>query len=467
MYKSILDPHKAPLEDLLAELGCGDSGLSGVEAKNRLRTYGANELKVRQTTPEIVKFLRQFKNFFALLLMVGGALALFAERLDPGQGNLYIAYALLGVVVLNAIFTYAQEHQSEKIMESFKKLLPSMATVQRDGDVQRIEARFLVPGDVIRLAEGDRIPADGRLIEESLLRVDISGLTGESEPQRLRVDAGNDRILDSRNVVFSGTLVQSGTGRALVVNTGMATQMGNIVKLTKETDEVPSPIHRELTHFIKVISSIAITLGGVFFLVSVGMGKDAIASLIFAIGIIVANVPEGLLPTVTLSLTMASKRMAAKMALIKNLESVETLGSTTVICTDKTGTLTQNKLAVSTLVLNGHEHPADSLAIFDERGLEDIWNVMTLCNNANLTEGGYAGDPTEGALLEFANGIRPITESCADFRIAEQPFDSTRKWMAVICPRPDGKGDRSYLKGAPEIVLDMCDRVLLDGEVLP
>ncbi|MBT3238919.1 MAG: HAD-IC family P-type ATPase, partial [Rhodospirillaceae bacterium] len=356
------EPHKTSLDELFANLGSSPDGLTGEQVRDRLRAYGKNELRVRRATPEIIKFLRQFKNFFALLLMVGGALALLAERLDPGQGNLYIAYALLGVVVLNAAFTYAQEHQSEKIMESFKKLLPSMATVQRDGEVQRLEAKFLVPGDVIRLAEGDRIPADGRLIEESLLRVDISGLTGESEPQRLRVDATSEQLLDSRNMVFSGSMVQSGTGKVMVSNTGMSTQMGDIVKLTKETKEVPTPIHRELTHFIKVISSIAITLGVLFFLVSVGIGKGPIVSLIFAIGIIVANVPEGLLPTVTLSLTMASKRMAGKMALIKNLESVETLGSTTVICTDKTGTLTQNRLAVSTLVINGHEHAADSLA---------------------------------------------------------------------------------------------------------
>lgn len=467
MTDSISDPHKTPLEDLFANLDSGHDGLTGGEAESRLRMYGTNELRVRHATPELVKFLRQFKNFFALLLIVGGALALFAERLAPGQGNLYIAYALLGVVVLNAIFTYVQEHQSEKIMESFKKLLPSMSAVLRDGEVQRIEAKFLVPGDVIRLYEGDRIPADGRLIEENLLKADISGLTGESEPQRLEVDAGHDNILESRNMVFSGTMVQSGTATVLITNTGMTTQMGDIVKLTKATKSVATPIHKELAYFIKVISAIAITLGVLFYLVSVAIGNAAIGSLIFAIGIIVANVPEGLLPTVTLALTMASKRMADKKALIKNLESVETLGSTTVICTDKTGTLTQNRLAVSTLVLNGHEHPAASLAVLDEAGLEDAWYVMTLCNNANLTGDGYAGDPTEGALLKFANGIRPIDRTGADTRIAEQPFDSTRKWMAVVSAAPDGKGKRCYLKGAPEIVLDMCDRVLLDGEALP
>jgi len=227
MHEPLSVPHKTTLDELFVHLGTSADGLSGAEAESRLRTYGSNELRVRHTTPEIIKFLRQFKNFFALLLMVGGALALFAERLDPGQGNLYIAYALLGVVVLNATFTYIQEHQSEKIMESFKKLLPSMTMVSRDGELQQLAARVLVPGDVIRLGEGDRIPADGRLIEENLLRVDISGLTGESEPQRLRVDAGNDRVLDSRNMVFCGSMVQSGTGKALVVGTGMATQMGN------------------------------------------------------------------------------------------------------------------------------------------------------------------------------------------------------------------------------------------------
>ena len=322
--------------------------------------FGSNELRVRRETPEIVKFLRQFANFFALLLFVGSALAFLADYLQPGEGNFHIGVALLAVVLLNALFTYIQEHQSERIMESFRNMLPQMISVQRDGQMARIEARLLVPGDVILLEEGDRVPADGRLIEVNQLKVDHSSLTGESEPQLRKVTCTHDNLMESRNMVFSGTLVQSGNGRALVYGTGMNTQIGQIVQLTKEAATVETPIRKELRHFIRIISTIAIALGLLFFTLSVALGNPFIGSLIFAIGIIVANVPEGLLPTVTLALTMASKRMAKKNALIKNLEAVETLGSTTVICTDKTGTITQNQMRATTLVLGEREWSAQS-----------------------------------------------------------------------------------------------------------
>jgi len=311
--------HELPLAALAARLGSPPGGLTEDEASRRLQEHGANELRVRESTPEIVKFLLQFRNFFAVLLMVGGALAIVAEQLDSGQGNLYIAIALLGVVLLNATFTYVQQHRSERIMDSFRRMLPSLVAVVRNGQTRTAPAEELVPGDVILLHEGDRVPADGRLIEANKLVVDVSSLTGESEPQLLDPEAHHENILDSRNMVFSGTLVHGGEGRVLVSETGMSTQIGSIVRLTKATEDTETPIHRELGYFIEVISAIAMSLGILFFLVSVATGNSAITSLIFAIGIIVANVPEGLLPTVTLALSMASKRMAAKNALVKNL----------------------------------------------------------------------------------------------------------------------------------------------------
>ena len=255
---------------------------------------------------------------------MGSGLALLAEQLDPGLGNLYIAIALFGVTILNATFTYIQEHQSEKIMESFRKMMPTMVRVFRDGVEVEIEASMIVPGDIVRLGEGDRVPADGRLLEDHLLRVNQSSLTGESEAVLLDSHHHADNLLESHNMVFSGSLVESGVGLILICATGMDTQFGKIVQLTKETSVVETPIGKELKYFIRIISSIAIFLGVLFFIVSIIIGKGSISSLIFAIGIIVANVPEGLLPTVTLALAMASKRMARKNALIKNLESVET-----------------------------------------------------------------------------------------------------------------------------------------------
>ena len=455
--------HLATHAGLYQSLKTKREGLTTREAESRLQEAGPNELQVKADLPEWVKFLRQFKNFFALLLIVGGLLAVLAEHLDPGQGNLYIAVALFAVVVLNASFTYFQEFQSERIMESFERMMPTRVTVLRDGERVQLDARNLVPGDVFQLYEGDKVTADARLIETNELTVDLSSLTGESEPQKLSADTASENVLESRNMVFSGSLVQSGDGTAVVCRTGMDTEIGKIVHLTKGTASHETPIHRELTYFIKVISGIAIFLGLLFFAISVMIGKGEIGSLIFAIGIIVANVPEGLLPTVTLALTMASKRMAGKNALIRNLESVETLGSTTVICTDKTGTLTQNRLSVSRLVVGSAEFLTGDDTVTQNGDAESAMEVMALCNNAILTDDGYAGDATEGAMLLFVDQSLSLKRYSKIERVAEEPFSSNTKRMVTVCR--DGRGDHcAYLKGAPEVVLEMCDRVLIDGK---
>ncbi len=459
------DSHRIPLCELEQRLDCSSDGLSSTEAARRLLKTGSNELKARKETPEIIKFFRQFGNFFALLLIAGAALAFLADSLRPAEGNFYIAVALLMVVLLNALFTYIQEHQSERIMESFRNMLPQMIWVLRDGLVSRIEARLLVPGDVIVLEEGDRVPADSRLIEVNQLKVDQSSLTGESEPQLRSLNCTNDSLLESRNMVFSGTLVQSGNGRALVIGTGMNTQIGQIVQLTKEAGSVETPIRRELRHFIRIISGIAITLGTLFFILSIFLGNPFIGSLIFAIGIIVANVPEGLLPTVTLALSMASRRMAKKNALIKNLEAVETLGSTTVICTDKTGTITQNRMKVSTLVLGERLWSAYQHGLSGAQGFDEAWTVMSLCNNARFSGVTPHGDPTECAMLVFAQHQKPLQNMQARFpRIRELPFDSTSKRM--ITTHATWGARLAYMKGAPEIIFAKCTRILHQGQAV-
>jgi sodium/potassium-transporting ATPase subunit alpha len=461
---TITDAHRIALSELERRLNSTCAGLDSSDVARRLSQYGKNELHVRKDTPEILKFLRQFTNFFALLLIAGSALAFLADYLKPGEGNLYIGAALLAVVLLNALFTYIQEHESERIMESFRNMLPQMISVLRDGRVARIEAGLLVPGDVMLLEEGDRIPADGRLTEVNGLKVDHSALTGESEPQLRKLDCTHDHLLESRNMVFSGTLVQSGNGKALVYATGMRTQMGRIVQLTKETDQVESPIRKELRRFIRIISGIAITLGVLFFILSALLGNPFIGSLIFAVGIIVANVPEGLLPTVTLALTMASRRMAQKKALIRHLEAVETLGSTTVICTDKTGTITQNRMKVSTLVLGGREWSAYQDGVARADGLDEAWATIVLCNNARLSGKTYLGDPTEGALLVFAQRLKPCGDLQRSFpRIHESPFDSATKRMVTTHRGPDGRTNLAYMKGAPEVVFGKCSQCLRQG----
>ncbi len=458
-------PHQCPISELYQSLDSHETGLSDEEAERRLKIVGTNELHVRQQTPGYIKFLLQFKNFFAILLMVGGSLAFFADYLDPEQGNFYIGCALYGVVLLNAIFTFIQAYQSEKIMQSFQKMLPTMVNIEREGEVKQIAASQVVPGDIMLLYEGDKVSADGRLIRVNQLQVDMSSLTGESTSETLQLEADSENPYQSRNMVFSGTLVQSGNAKVLVCETGMATQIGKIVELTKQTSNVETPIGKELNYFIKIISSIAIVLGISFFAVSVAIGKGEISSLIFAIGIIVANVPEGLLPTVTLALTMASKRMARKNALIKNLESVETLGSTTVICTDKTGTLTQNKISVNSLITNQREYDVGLSLTADDVELHIARRVMTLCNNAHLdSELKYSGDSTEVALLAYAEKLTSIKDIVQTKRLAEKSFTSEDKYMVTVNESPEGDHFHAYLKGAPEVVMAMCDQIHLNGQ---
>ncbi|MFH1589424.1 MAG: HAD-IC family P-type ATPase [archaeon] len=459
-----MDEHNVPIKELYARVNSSKEGLTSSEAKNRLDEYGYNVIEEHDDIPIILKFLKHFTNFFALLLMGGSLLAFIAEYLSPGEGNLYIGIALIIVVFLNATFTFIQEYQSEKIMQGFKNMMPTKIIVLRDGTKKEILAEELVPGDIMFLEEGNKIPADARLIDEHVLKVDNSSLTGESEPQLRTLESTHKNILESRNMVFSGTLVQSGTGLALVYATGMKTQIGNIANLTKKTKNAITPLKKELQHFIKIISGIAIILGVVFFIVSLILGNRMLGSIIFSIGIIVANVPEGLLPTVTLALSMASNKMAKKNALIKNLESVETLGSTTVICTDKTGTITLNKMFVNSVFINLEDYKKDEdFKRID--GFNQALGIAILCNNAKLKDKtSYLGDPTEGSLLTFATRFVDIDRINSEHpRMDEKPFDSQTKCMVTINEH-QGK-PYSYLKGAPEVVLEKCNRILLNNRV--
>ena len=458
--------HKISIEELYERLGSSARGLAGAQARERRLRFGPNILEEKEKRPVIIWFGRHLVNFFAILLWIGAALAFAAERLSPGGGNLYIGIALSVVVVLNALFTFIQEYESEKIIESFRKMMPLRIEVLRDGARKEALAGEIVPGDIVFLKEGDRVPADGRLIAENALRVDHSSLTGESEPQLRTLQCTHEKILESRNMVFSGTLVQSGDGAALVYGTGMNTQLGGIAKLTKETVTVVSPLRKEINYFIRVISTIAIVLGIIFFALGYLSGNRLMASIIFAIGIIVANVPEGLLPTVSLCLGMASKRMARKKALIKRLESVETLGSTTVICTDKTGTITENRVSVNTVVVGLEERNVHEEGIREMPGMEALLDISVLCNNARLDEKGRAhGDPTEGALLLFAGGLAEAGRiRRASERLKEYPFDSNTKMMVTV--NRSEQGTASHLKGAPEVVIEKCDRVLIDGRAV-
>ena len=460
--------HSIPIEAFCGNLKTDPKqGLAAREAATRLQSEGPNALVERRREPEWLKFLRQLTNLFALLLWFGAGLSLFAEYLTPGRGNLAIALALIGVVVLNGIFGYWQGRRAEAIMASFHDMMPLLARVTRDGQMLELPAADLVPGDLILLAEGDQVPADARLVVVSGLKVDNSSLTGESEPQLRTVVPTDDNLVDSRNVVFSGTQVMSGEGRGIVFATGMATRIGQTADLIQTVQKREIPIRREIGHFTRVISIIALVMGVGVFLGSVFiLHAPVIATLIFAVGIIVANVPEGLLPTVTLCLSIAARRMADNKALVRNLDSVETLGCTTVICTDKTGTLTANRMSLQGLYLNECTK-SEADADFAREELDKFLQVAMLCNNAHHKEDGTViGDPTETALLGFAARFDDVAAfRAAAPRLFEEPFVSATKTMVTV---NRGKEETiACLKGAPDVSIKLCDSILINGTVQP
>jgi sodium/potassium-transporting ATPase subunit alpha len=446
------EPHCCTETELYARLASSPVGLASHEAEERLRHEGPNVLPPARREPTWRRLAKHLTHRFALLLWAGSGLAFVGERFSPGEGMALISVALVVVVLLNAAFTIWQEQRVEQAMAAFRQLLSHRAHVLRDGVERDVEAATLVVGDAIVLREGVRVPADARVVEAHMLKVDNSLLTGECEPQLRTTSPMYGGRLESRNLVFSGTLVTTGTGRALVYAVAGATELGRVAQQTQAITRVQTPIHRELQHFIRVITGIALSLGALFFVVGLVIGNPFWTNLVFAIGIIVANVPEGLLPTVTLALAIAGRRMAKRSALLKTLESAETLGSTTTICTDKTGTLTLDQMRVA------------ELRVQDQAAQEDARRVMALCNNAVVhTDVGrpdVTGDPTEVALLlhveeQDPGGVARRRAACP--RAFERPFDSATREMATV-HRVDGRL-QALLKGAPEVVVDQCELV--------
>ncbi|MHB9002661.1 MAG: cation-translocating P-type ATPase, partial [Coriobacteriia bacterium] len=342
--------HHVDRDDVYRVLETRLDGLTDEEAAQRLTEYGPNELAESKARPLWIKFVENFYHLFALLLWVGGGLAFVAGMPELG-------WAIFAVIVINAIFSFWQEYKAEKATEALKRLMPRMARIMRAGQVREIPAVEIVPGDIMVLDEGDSISADARLVEEFELRTNNATLTGESEPVRKTSSPVTDPDLtevEMPNLIFAGTAVAYGNGRAVVFATGMQTQFGKIAQLTQSVKEGLSPLQVETQRITKLVAALAVLLGVVFFALGVLVAKLSVAEgFLFMIGIIVANVPEGLLPTMTLALAMGVQRMVDRHALIKKLSSVETLGSTTVICTDKTGTLTRNEMTVRELYVDG------------------------------------------------------------------------------------------------------------------
>jgi len=472
--------------EVYAALETSPDGLAPEEAQRRLEKYGPNTLREAKKTPLIVKFLANFTHLMAILLWAASAMAFIAQMPQLGV-------AVIAVIVINAVFSFWQEYRAERATEELKKLLPRYARVIRGGEECRILAEELVPGDVVILAEGDHVSADARVVEEFELRTDNSTLTGESAPVRrtaepvLQPDLSRTELA---NMVFAGTTVATGTGKAVVTATGMNTEFGRIAELTQTVHVEPSPMQVEIGRAVQWVTMTAVGLGVIFFIMAtVAAGMKLAEAFIFGVGIIVAFVPEGLLPTVTLALAMGVQRMAKRHALVKKLSAVETLGCTTVICTDKTGTLTQNEMTVRNLWAGGREFTVSGygyepqgtveadgqpLAPASDADVNTLLTAAALCNNARLLPPNgeskrwtILGDPTEAALLVAAAkyGLKPEELAARQPRQRELPFESRRKRMSTI-NRCNG-GRLAYVKGAPNEVLSLCTHIQVRGQVQP
>ncbi|RSM49347.1 magnesium-transporting ATPase [Actinoplanes sp. ATCC 53533] len=442
---------RRPPPQLFRDLRTSGAGLGSREAARRLTVDGPNELSRRRRRAWPGELLAQFTQPLAVLLMVAAVLAWLG-------GTPALSAAVVAVILLNAAFAFVQEMQAERAVEALAAYLPATARVLRDGVLAEVPARDLVRGDVIELAEGDGICADARLIT-GRISVDMSALTGESVPAGRAADAEvvPGPLLEARELVFSGTVCTAGQARAVVVHTGMHTEIGRIAALTQRVRARPSPLERQVRRATWIIAVVAVVAGAAFLPIGVAAGLGWAAAISFSIGLIVANVPEGLLPTITLALAGGVRELARGGAVVKRLSAVETLGSTTVICTDKTGTLTENRMRVTRLWLCGTELDAEASAADPRaRRLARAAALCTTARNAGDGTAGDSGDPTEIALLRLAAELGvPVRAAERDRdRRALYAFDTRLKRMSVL-----GR-DALYTKGAVESVLPLCDEAL-------
>ncbi len=457
-----MNPHRHAIEKLYAHLHSGAQGLAQAEAAQRLARHGANRIEEITGQSFAGKLLKEFTHFFALILWLAAGLAFVAEWKDPGQGMAMLGYAVLGVILINGLFSFWQEYRAEKALAALRNLLPQHTTALRDGKAVQLLVAELVPGDVVLLAAGDDVPADCRLIEAFGVRVNTANLTGESKPMaRAAAAEHEEQAALRRDILHAGTSLISGEAKAMVYATGMHTEFGNIARLTQAAREPLSPLQKEIARLSRLVALFATLLGVLFFLIGQMIGLSFWENLVFAIGIIVANVPEGLLPTVTLSLAMATQRMAKKNALVRHLPAVETLGAASVICSDKTGTLTQNRMSIRQVFYSGALLTPGELAA---TAAEPLYAIMRHCHDLRRVEQNgqsiWLGDPMEVALLEGVPSNGVIFQ-----RVGEIPFDTERKRMSVICDTPQGR--MLYCKGAPENVLPLCSAMLVQGKPLP
>ncbi len=470
--------------DVLDALGTSARGLDAAQVAARRERTGANVLPAVRGRSVAAELGAQFANMFAIVLIVAAGLTFLAYLLGKPRdvSNLELGFGILAVVLLNAGIGFAQEHAAERTAQALQAMVPARARVIRDGAQTEIDATGLVPGDLVALDAGDAISADCRLIDAHDLLVEMSALTGESRPTPRIADAvDQSAIADARNCVFMGTSVVNGTGRAVVIATGLTTEFGRIYRLTSEQKQEDSPLQREVTVMARRVALVAIATGLILFGIRSIASGSVTGSFVFALGVMVALVPEGLPATMSVSLAVAVRRMARRHALIKRLTAVEALGSTTVICTDKTGTLTKAEMTVQEVWESGVSHAVTGVGYAPDGEVSDAGSAAAvlraggLCCDARLLAPeddrrlGWRvlGDTTEGAILAAAPkaGLDLAAEEQRAPRVAAFPFDADRKLMSTIHQRAPGEYEAN-VKGSPQAVLDRCADVRWAGRTV-
>jgi Ca2+-transporting ATPase len=474
--------YQQKVEKVFKKLSTSQEGLAENEAKKKLKEHGENKLEVSHGTPKWLLFLLQFKDVLTIMLVVAAGMSLLIQ-------NYRDAFVMLAIVVINVVIGFFQEFKAEQIMSSLKKLIQSPAKVYRNGKIREMEQKKLVPGDIISLEEGDKIPADIRIIESNNLRTNEVALTGESMPQEKQSNPleKESALGDRSNMAYMGTNVASGSAKGIVVSTGTETEMGKIASLTQEEERSESPLQEELKVIASQLAILAILIGVLLFGVSIYRGLNLYYALIYGLGITVAIIPQALPMQVTVSLSQGVSRMSEKNAVVKKLSSVETLGSTNVISTDKTGTLTKNEMTVKSIWFNGQEykitglgykpegdilHQDDTPLSEEEKDeLEIMLDAATMSSNAEIHPpdddhaGWYPiGDPTEAALITLSTKLdmRSPKEDQENPEIHEFSFDSERKRMSSIREFENTK--LLTMKGALNSILSISKYIYKNGE---
>ena len=437
--------HNLEIDEVRTLLRSRKEGLRPDEVAQRLSEIGPNTLTSPPRWTWLRTLVKQFANLFSLLLDVSAALCFVADRMQPGEGMALLGWALAAVAVLNALFTFAQAIRAERAMQALRNMLPRCINARRGGVEQMVQVEDLVPGDVLLLSEGDRVPADARLVESHDLLANNAPLTGESRHASLsasRVDKG--RMVEAQNLVFAGCTLVRGSGTAIVYATGRRTEFGKIAALSVEVRRPPTPLVREVSRMVRILTVVALVMGVAFFVYGVVTGRPLWVNVVFMLGIIVANVPEGLLPTLTLALAMGGLRLAKKKVLVKSLNAVEALGSVEVICTDKTGTLTRNELAVTGVV------DAPSGAPLGDDARRELLEAAVTASELHGRDGALTGDPLDVAAATLLKKMGGDPLALSRDIVRHIAFDVQRRRAAGVLKQ--GESCRFAIKGAWEVV---------------